>query len=74
MAPPKSLQLENKAFTELEFKDIQIEEFVEGTMINVFWDSSNNIWEITTRSSIGVMLNFIKVKIVKHSSKCLMRH
>ena len=65
MAPPKSLQLENKAFTELEFKDIQIEEFVEGTMINVFWDSSNNIWEITTRSSIGANVKFYQGKDTK---------
>ena len=65
MAPPKSLQLENKSFTDLEFKDIQIQEFVEGTMINVFWDDSNNSWEIATRSSIGANVKFYQGKDAK---------
>lgn len=65
MAPPKSLQLENQTFKGIDFKDIQIQEFVEGTMINVFWDSSNNIWEISTRSSIGANVKFYQGKDTK---------
>ena len=65
MAPPKSLQLENQTFKGIDFKDIQIQEFVEGTMINVFWDDSNNIWEISTRSSIGANVKFYQGKDTK---------
>jgi len=65
MAPPKSLQLENQTFKGIDFKDIQVQEFVEGTMINVFWDDSNNIWEISTRSSIGANVKFYQGKDTK---------
>lgn len=65
MAPPKSLLLENNTFKELEFKDIQVQEFVEGTMINIFWDSLNNIWELATRSSIGANVKFYQGKNTK---------
>ena len=36
-----------------KFEDYRIEEFVEGTMINLFWHPYLNDWEITTRSTIG---------------------
>ena len=62
MAPPKSLQLENKAFAELEFKDIQIEEFVEGTMINMFFNTLTQEWDIATRSNIGARCSFYQDK------------
>jgi len=39
---------------------IIIEEFVEGTMINLFFD--NNKWEIATRSSIGGNIKFHQEK------------
>ena len=65
MAPPKSLHLENQTFKDIDFKDIQVQEFVEGTMINVFWDNSNNIWEISTRSSIGANVKFYQGKDAK---------
>lgn len=29
------------------------EEFVEGTMINVFWDGVNQTWKINTKSTVG---------------------
>lgn len=41
------------------------EEFVEGTMINVFWDSSigiNGGWEVSTRSVVGAEVSFYKTK------------
>lgn len=65
MAPPKSLQLESAAFKDIDFKDILIQEFVEGTMINVFWDSHKSIWEIATRSSIGANVKFYQGKDTK---------
>jgi len=39
---------------------ITAEEFVEGTMINVFYDRLTGSWEISTRSIIGAASNFFK--------------
>lgn len=39
------------------------EDFVDGTMINVFFDAINNVWEIATRSTVGgniVFFNDVK--------------
>jgi hypothetical protein len=63
-APPKSIPSEDfiGRYTE---KDIGIvaEEFVEGTMINVFWDDSIGVtggWEIATRNTVGATSSFYK--------------
>jgi hypothetical protein len=55
-APPKSIDYE--LFNQyVKPSDINsIEEFVEGTMINVFW--TGNEWEIATRSSVGGEVSF----------------
>ena len=52
-SPPKSIDILD--FTEKHPKSDQIvlEEFVEGTMVNLFWDSTASKWEISTRRSIG---------------------
>lgn len=58
-SPPKSV-----SFTDFTTKynendpDIVAEEFVEGTMINVFWDETD--WEISTRNTIGATSSFYK--------------
>lgn len=54
-APPKSIPYTTSMSSG---KDIQIEEFVEGTMINVFYN--NTEWEIATRSHIGANTSFYK--------------
>jgi hypothetical protein len=51
-SPPKSVP--NDVFT-----DIVEEEFIEGTMINVFWDDG---WEISTRTKVGGETRFFKEK------------
>lgn len=53
-APPKSILYT----TSIDDKDIRIEEFIEGTMINVFY--TNSKWEIATRSHIGANTHFYK--------------
>jgi hypothetical protein len=58
IAPPKSIPLNefiNKygTFT----NDIVQEEFIDGTMINVFWDKH---WQISTRNTIGATTSFFK--------------
>jgi hypothetical protein len=63
-APPKSqpwdsFVRENPVKTE----NIVAEEFVEGTMINVFWDSTAGLsgaWELATRNSVGGEVSFFK--------------
>jgi len=50
-APPKSLSVSNLNI-DIENKYVA-ETFVEGTMINVFYDTQYSSWEIATRSSVG---------------------
>ena len=63
-APPKSYNAElffNK-YSE-NTTGIQAEEFVEGTMINVFFDTSisgTGSWEISTRNTVGATSSFFK--------------
>lgn len=56
MAPPKSLPTTNLVIS--NDKEYIAETFVEGTMINMFYDTTSNCWEIATRSSIGAELCF----------------
>jgi hypothetical protein len=55
-APPKSLHTDKISFD----NDTQYvaETFVEGTMINMFYDKTANTWEIATRSSVGGEMSF----------------
>lgn len=63
-SPPKSLSFE--VFTQ-KYSDarnnvhIVAEEFIEGTMINMFWDSTIGLsgsWEIATRNNVGANASF----------------
>jgi len=63
-APPKSIPSDifMKIYKEIN-NNIIAQEFVEGTMINVFWDSTIGLtgnWEITTRNTIGATSSFYK--------------
>jgi hypothetical protein len=63
-APPKSIHADNfiKKYSENN-ESIQAEEFVEGTMINVFFDPSIGVtgsWEISTRNTVGATSSFYK--------------
>ena len=57
MAPRKCIRLE---FIQMNFKEDECyaEEFVEGTMINCFYDYKNEKWEIATRSNISANCRF----------------
>lgn len=63
-APPKSLTGENfmlKYPTKSE--NIVAEEFIEGTMINVFFDTTygvNGCWQVATRNTVGAEVSFYK--------------
>lgn len=54
-APPKS-EIYEKFVNDSINQEINAEEFVEGTMINMFWTGSE--WEIATRSSVGGKVAF----------------
>ena len=63
-APPKSILSEEfikKYPKNIDYDNhIVAEEFVEGTMINVFWDESIGSWEISTRNTVGATSSFFK--------------
>jgi hypothetical protein len=63
-APPKSISSDKFIKNNNENADgIVAEEFVEGTMINVFWDPSIGLsggWEIATRNTPGATSSFFK--------------
>jgi len=52
-SPPKSQPYE--VFTDMfgDIQKLQVEEFVDGTMVSLFWDEQINDWEIMTRRKIG---------------------
>lgn len=58
-SPPKSHSMEeftsNNSPTDCTFK-----EFVEGTMINVFYDNSDSEWRITTKTMIGASFKYFQ--------------
>ena len=61
VAPPKSLT-RDQFIDQFNFSEIQVQEFVEGTMINVFWENTSSSWQIATRSSIGANVKFYQGK------------
>ena len=68
-APPKSIKSEDFITKYSENTGgIVAEEFVEGTMINVFWDESIGLtggWEIATRNTVGATSSFFKTASAK---------
>ena len=61
-SPQKSVDLKSEAFS-IDWKNdtIQVEEFVDGTMINVFWDKRlglNGDWQIASRSCVEANVGF----------------
>ena len=60
-SPPKSISGDSfitKYPTKLD--SIIAQEFIEGTMINVFFDQQNNCWQISTRNTVGAEVSFYK--------------
>jgi len=60
-APPKSMSGESFINNyPVNTSKIIAEQFVEGTMINVFYDPSHNCWQISTRNTVGAEVSFYK--------------
>ena len=55
-SPPKSLPFASIA--ETPYDDYVLEELVEGTMINLFWNEYSNDWDIATKGSLGGKYSF----------------
>jgi|TARA_B110000483_G_scaffold158511_1_gene188097 hypothetical protein len=55
-SPPKSLPF-SECMTD-NYNDYILEELVEGTMINLFWNDYINDWDMTTKGSIGGRYSF----------------
>ena len=63
-SPPKSVSSESfiKQYN-TKTESLIAEEFVEGTMINIFWDEKiglSGAWEISTRNTVGAETSFYK--------------
>ena len=58
-SPPKSLD-KDMFMNYYKENECIAEEFIEGTMINLFYDSSISKWEISTKSSVGGNIKFFK--------------
>lgn len=63
-APPKSIPSDEFIKKYPKKTDVIVaQEFIEGTMINVFWDETIGLsggWEISTRNTVGAMSGFYK--------------
>ena len=57
IAPPKSASY-NTFMTQHDLYDCVVEEYVEGTMINLFYEEDSGEWEIATRSTVGGKTNY----------------
>ena len=59
-APPKSIDAEVflTKYPDVTDKNIVAMEFIDGTMIQLFWDVYSSVWEITTRNIIGANTTF----------------
>ena len=72
-SPPKSVQSDTfiKLYPEKN-ENIVAQEFIEGTMINVFWDPTIGLtgsWEIATRNTISATSKFFKSENSKSFSE-----
>ena len=53
-SPPKSIQWEEFRYSEHYLSQQPVlEEYVEGTMINMFWDQYCQSWEFATKNTVG---------------------
>jgi hypothetical protein len=59
-SPPKSLSSEIFMRENHGVSNVTAEEFVEGTMINLFFNWSENEWEIATKSTVGGEIIFFQ--------------
>jgi len=68
-SPPKSIPFDTFSKKNVEKNDSLVaEEFIDGTMINLFWDETiglNGSWELATRNNVGADVSFYKTNDTK---------
>lgn len=64
-APPKTIPYDTFMSRLDSTKPLKVEDYIEGTMINVFHDGES--WEITTRSSVGGRVAFYTMDSIPQS-------
>ena len=63
-APPKSISIE-KIFSDNSI--VNAEEFINGIMINLYWDTEKDDWEIASKNSIGAYdYPFYSIKSIRN--------
>ena len=69
-SPPKSICFDLFKKAHINITESWVEDFIDGTMINVFFDNINQVWEIATRSTVGGNIIFFNdVKNNKYFNK-----
>ena len=58
-SPPKSFNIDYFAENNLA-EECYAEEFVEGTMINLFYDDKIERWEIASKTTVGAKMNYFE--------------
>ena len=62
VSPSKSVDYESFINQYPNIHDVNVEEFIEGTMMNVFWDTEYETWEFSTKTNIGGNTTFFNEK------------
>jgi hypothetical protein len=62
VSPSKSMKYDYFISEYPNINDVIIEKFIEGTMMNVFWDSEYDTWEFSTKTKIGGNTTFFNEK------------
>ena len=65
VSPPKSTDFNEFAQT-YQVEECRMDEFVEGTMVNLFYDNDTQQWEMATKSTIGARSHFFKEYDIKN--------
>ena len=65
-SPPKSIQLEDFQNIDCSCRPI-LEEYVEGTMINMFWDDYSQSWEFATKNTVGCKKAYQTIDYLPHN-------
>lgn len=69
-SPPKSICFDYFKNKYTNTSESWVEDFIDGTMINVFFDNLNQVWEIATRSTVGGNIIFFNdVKNYRYFNK-----
>ena len=62
ISPSKSMEYNYFIREYPNIYDVIVEQFIEGTMMNVFWDPEFEVWEFSTKTNIGGNTTFFNEK------------